>query len=236
MRILGIIPARGGSKGVPGKNKRILGTKPLIQYTIEAAAGAKSLTDIVVSTDDQEIANISKGLGVEVPGLRPPHLSSDSSPSIDTVIYVLDLLEKMGRRYNAVCLLQPTAPFRTSNDIEDAVKRFQEAKSDSLISVIPIPHEYNPHWVFESTKREGLLSLATGEKNIISRRQDLPPAYIRNGAIYLTNTQIIVNQKSLYGKTISYYVMSRETHINIDTMADWSRAEAMISNLVDTQD
>ena len=232
MRILGIIPARGGSKGVPGKNKKDLGGKPLIQYTIEAALGTNQLTDLVVSTDDQQIATISERLGVEVPGLRPAHLSTDKSPSIDTVIYLLDLLQKKGRQYDAICLLQPTSPLRTSKDIDDAIDKFVELNSDSLISVISVPHEYNPHWVFEPHGEQQFLRIATGEKDIVKRRQDLPQAYIRNGAIYLTKCKIVTEKKSLYGETIGYHEMSIEAHINIDNMEDWGTAERLVGKVM----
>ena len=124
MRVLGIIPARGGSKGVPGKNKKMLGSKPLIAYTIEAAKESTLLTDIVISTDDPEIQTIGLEYDAEVPFLRPAHLASDTAKSIDVVLHALDFLKIKGRVYDAVCLLQPTAPFRETQSIDEAISTY----------------------------------------------------------------------------------------------------------------
>ena len=229
MQILGIIPARGGSKGIPGKNIKLLAGKPLIQYSIETALDTPSLSKVMVSTDSQEIAEISSALGAEVPELRPTHLATDSSPTIDTVGYTLAYYAEKGINYDAVCLLQPTSPMRTSKDVTEAIEIFKKRQFDSLISVLPVPHEYNPHWVFTKDNNGGL-RISTGEKKIISRRQDLPSAYHRNGSIYLTQASVIVNQNSLYGATVGYYEMSMKDHVNIDTHEDWVKAEDLIKS------
>jgi len=230
LKILGLIPARGGSKGVPRKNIKILGDKPLIQYSIDAAKAAQDIDLVMVSTDDGEIAAISREGGAAVPELRPKHLASDRSPTIDTVIYTLNYYEKQGRHFDAVCLLQPTAPFRTVEDIDKAIATLKRQKTDSLISVLPVPHEYNPHWTFEVDEMQNCLKIATGEDYIIPRRQELPTAYHRNGAIYLTKASVILNQRSLYGESIGYYIMSAENHVNIDTLEDWKKAEDLLQN------
>lgn len=224
MRILGLIPARGGSKGVPGKNIKVLGDKPLIQYTIAAARQAALIDDIIISTDSEEIAEVAIKGGAEVPFIRPAELASDTSSSIDVVIHAIKVLSGQGRNYDSVCLLQPTNPFRKKGFIDEGIKKFIEAGTDSLISVLPVPEEFNPHWLFE-LKKNGTLTIATGESEIIRRRQDLPPAFYRDGSIYLTLTSIILEQQSLYGKSIAYIQNDPLWHVNIDTPADWVIAE-----------
>ncbi|MEL6945941.1 MAG: acylneuraminate cytidylyltransferase family protein, partial [Bacteroidota bacterium] len=195
------------------------------------AANASQLDLIMVSTDDSEIAEISQNLGAKVPALRPKHLASDRSPTIDTVIYTLEFFLRKGIGFDAVCLLQPTSPMRSAKDIDQAITAFKKQQTDSLISVLPVPHEYNPHWTFEVEKASNRLKIATGETAIITRRQELPTAYHRNGAIYLTKTSVILDQKSLYGDTIGYYVMSSDNHVNIDTLDDWEKAEQLLLHL-----
>jgi CMP-N-acetylneuraminic acid synthetase len=230
MRILGIIPARGGSKGVPKKNIKLLGGKPLIAYTIEAAKKAKLLTQIILSSDDEEIVKVAKDYELEVPFIRPAKLASDESPTILTVIHALNFYKEKGIEFDAVCLLQVTNPFRTTDFIDKAIEKFTITKTDSLISVLEVPHEYNPHWVFTKNKDENL-EISTGETEIISRRQELPSAYYRDGAIYLTKTSVILKQQSLYGKSISYIKSDESTHVNIDTMEDWFKAEELLHKL-----
>lgn len=230
MRILGLIPARGGSKGVPRKNIRLLGNRPLLQYTIEAARFSHGLTDIILSTDDTEIAKCGLELGVEVPFMRPQYLATDEASSIDVVVDVIQQLKKQGREYEAVCLLQPTSPFRVSGFIDQAIAKFQEGNTDSLLSVLEVPHEYNPHWVYEQDEK-GMLRISTGEREIVKRRQDLPKAFHRDGSIYLTKTQVILEQKSFYGASIGFIQSDPQYSCNIDTLKDWVLAEQKIKDL-----
>lgn len=227
MKILGLIPARAGSKGVPGKNIKLLGVKPLIAYSIEAAMAATNITDVVVSTDGDAIADVARKYGVEVPFLRPASLASDTASSIEVVLHALTELERLNREYDAVCLLQPTYPFRRAADIDKAIIRFLESDADSLISVLPVPHEHNPHWVFEPDA-ENHLRIATGETEIIKRRQDLPKAYFRDGSIYLTKTSVLRELKSFFGKHMSYMENNPEWYVNIDTPEDWVLAEEKV--------
>jgi|WetSurMetagenome_2_1015567.scaffolds.fasta_scaffold21902_4 CMP-N,N'-diacetyllegionaminic acid synthase len=226
MKILGIIPARGGSKGVPGKNSKLLAGKPLIQYTIEAAQNSELLTDTIVSTDSSEIAHLAALLGAEVPFIRPDSLATDTASSIDVVQHAVEFLKTQGRIYDAVCLLQPTCPFREKGFIDQAINKFAKAGTDSLISVLPLPEQFNPHWIFEMTAGDHLV-LATGEKEIIKRRQELPQAYYRDGSVYLTLTQVITDRNSLYGETITYLVSEKLYHVNIDTPEDWEQAKEL---------
>lgn len=229
MRVLGLIPARGGSKGVPRKNLKPLNGQSLIAYTIKAALASAALSKVVVSTDDEEIATESKKQGAEVPFIRPAHLAEDASPTIDTVVHALNYFREKGEQFDAVCLLQPTVPFRASESIDKSIEQFISANADSLISVRQIPHQFNPHWAFEESAESGMLQIATGEKEIISQRQKLPKSYFRDGSIYLTKATIIKEKKSLYGNRITYLENEGEPLINIDTPEDWKRAEEYIA-------
>jgi CMP-N-acetylneuraminic acid synthetase len=227
MRVLGIIPARGGSKGVPNKNIKLLGGKPLLAYTIEAAKKSKLLTQIILSSEDEEIINVARAYEVAVPFIRPANLATDESPTILTIIHALNFYKEKGILFDAVCLLQATNPFRTTNFIDKAIEQFKIAKTDSLISVLEVPHEYNPHWVFKKNAM-GNLEISTGESTIITRRQELPTAYYRDGAIYITKTEVLLNEHSLYGNSISYIKSDENRHVNIDTMKDWLKAEELL--------
>ena len=230
MKILGLIAARGGSKGILHKNRKELLGKPLLQYTIEAALGSKMLDSVVFSSEDATLIDLAKKLGADVPFVRPAHLASDTASSIDVVVQALDALTAMGRSCDAVCLLQVTNPFRTSQFIDQAILKFKEAGTDSLVSVLKVPHEFNPHWVYEISEKN-TLKLATGEDEIIKRRQDLPAAYYRDGSIYITKSDTILSQHSLYGREIAYIESDPERHVNIDTMQDWERAVVLAEKI-----
>jgi CMP-N,N'-diacetyllegionaminic acid synthase len=233
MHILGLIPARGGSSGVPRKNVKLLNGVSLIGYTIAAGIAAERLDRVVVSTEDDEIAAIGKGFGADVPFLRPRDLATDESPTLDTVVHAVEYFQGVGEHFDAVCLLQPTVPFRTSADIDQAIDKFERTGADSLISVSEIPHTYNPHWAFIQDTNPDHLRIATGDESIIPRRQDLPRAFHRDGSIYITKSSVILDDRSIYGSTITYFENVGRRQINIDTEADWAKAEAYASNQVD---
>jgi CMP-N-acetylneuraminic acid synthetase len=228
MKILGLIPARGGSKCVPKKNIKLLGEKPLIAYTIETALNSGQFTDIIVSTDDVEIAKVAKKYGAKVPFIRPANLSDDTAKSIDVVIHALEVLEKSGMSYDAVCLLQPTNPFRDVELINNCIRKLKEKDVDAVVSVERVPAEYNPHWQFKEDK-SGHLKIVTGDKEIISRRQDLPVTYKRDGSIYLTKVKIVKGLHSFYGNKLGFIEVPTG-QVNIDTMEDWIKAEKIIRN------
>ncbi len=230
MRILGIIPARGGSKGVKRKNIKLLRGKPLIEYTINTVKKSTLLNHSIVSSDDDEIIAIANSLGIDTPFKRPDYLATDESPTIATVIHTLEYFQSQGIEYDAVCLLQVTNPFRTGEFIDEAIMKFKKSNTDSLISVLEVPHEYNPHWIFEKNN-DGNLKISTGESEIISRRQDLPKSYFRDGAIYITKSEVILNLKSLYGNSISYIESLKETYVNIDMPEDWVLADEIANKL-----
>jgi CMP-N,N'-diacetyllegionaminic acid synthase len=228
MKILGIIPARGGSKGIPKKNIKLLGKLPLIEYTINAAKDSEIISKIVVSTDDDEIAIAAEISGLKPPFIRPKELAQDASTSLEVVLHAIQYFEAQGVFFDAVCLLQPTSPFREKGFIDKAINKFISSNADCLISVLPLPHEFNPHWAFEE-KENGLLFIATGEEEIITRRQDLPKSYYRDGSVYITKTDCI-KKGSLYGKSISYIQSNSDFHVNIDTMEDWEKAEKILTH------
>ncbi|WP_324721922.1 acylneuraminate cytidylyltransferase family protein [Salinimicrobium sp. HB62] len=227
MKILGLIPARGGSKGIPGKNIKLLKGKPLLQYTIEAAERANLLSTIVLSSDDEEIIICAKKLGLEAPFQRPEELAGNSSSSLEVIQHAIKFFSKEAEKFDAVCLLQPTSPFRRERLIDEAIEKFIGGEFDSLISVREVPAEFNPHWVFK--EKNGSLKIATGEKEIISRRQELPKAYYRDGAIYLTRAEVLMKQNSLYGKKVGYIDTTGDPYVNIDTPEDWEKAERLLS-------
>lgn len=230
MRVLGLIPVRGGSKGVPRKNEKLLSGKPLLQYTIESANEASLLSHMTVSTEDDKLYTLAQNLGVHTPIRRPILLAQDSSSSIEVVQHALKALKKQGLEFDAVCLLQVTTPFRAKGMIDTAIASFIKAGTDALVSVLAVPHEYNPHWVF-TPNNAGHLEIATGDAMIIKRRQDLPPAYIRDGAIYLTKTEVLLQEHSFYGSSLTYVISDAQRHVNIDTIQDWVKAEELAKNL-----
>lgn len=229
MKILGLIPARGGSKGIPGKNIKILGGKTLLHYTSEAAKSSKLLNRVILSSNDEAIIKFAKQINLEVPFKRPEHLAQDSSSSLEVIQHALKHFLEQGIQFDAVCLLQPTTPFRETGLIDECILKFKDGDFDSLVSVREVPKEFNPHWIFE--ENQGSLKIATGEKEIISRRQDLPKAYHRDGAIYITKTEVLLNQNSLFGKKIGFVDTSAFPNVNIDEPEDWEKAEVMLKKL-----
>tara|TARA_B100000674_G_scaffold387477_1_gene331038 strand:+ start:19 stop:678 length:660 start_codon:yes stop_codon:yes gene_type:complete len=219
MKYLAVIPARGGSKGIKHKNRKLLNGKPLIQYTIEAAQQSV-ISDLVVSTDDVNIANISKSLGVSVI-MRPEELAKDDTPTLPVIQHALD---NSSGQFDAVVTLQPTSPLRTSAHINEALKLFESIKdADSLVSVVKVPHNMVP---------ESIMAIKNGELvNYIEstplRRQDKPTYYARNGAaIYITTVKQLAH--SVFGGKIIPYEMSKNDSFDIDDTEDWNLVKRLI--------
>jgi len=227
MRVLGLVPARGGSKGVPRKNIRPLHGKPLLQYTAEAALASRLLSRVVLSTDDEEIAAVGRCVGLDVPFMRPRDLALDTTPMLPVVQHALRALEAQGSSFDAVCLLQPTNPLRTADDIDRCIELFQTSGADTVFTVLPVPAEHNPHWVYFPSP-DGTLRLSTGEATPISRRQDLPPAVHREGSVYVTRTRVVLESNTLYGARAVGYPMDPARSVNIDDLQDWDRAESLL--------
>ena len=224
MRVLAIIPARGGSKGVPRKNIHLLRGKPLLQYTAEAALAVQGLTRVVLSTEDAEIAAVGRACGLDVPCMRPLELAQDDTPTLPVLQHIVRYLEAAGDRYEAVCLLQPTNPLRTAADIERCLALFETSHADTVFTMLPVPEKYNPHWVYFANE-QGELRLSTGEAAPIPRRQQLPPAYHREGSVYVVRRNVLMEQQSLYGAKVLGCPMQAERSVNIDSWSDLQRAE-----------
>ncbi|MEZ4774554.1 MAG: acylneuraminate cytidylyltransferase family protein [Bacteroidia bacterium] len=223
--VLGIIPARGGSKGVPRKNIRPLAGKSLIQRTFETARESLSLDRIVLSTDDEEIAAHGREIGLEVPYIRPEHLASDTSAMVDVIIDMVQFLGKDNYFPDAVMILQPTSPFRKSHYIDQAVQLL--GNHDAVCGVVQVPPELSPHYVMRITA-DGFMDFFLPEGALIKRRQDVPKAYRREGTVYLTRTEVLLRDKTIYGKTCVPLLVNPEDSLSIDTEKDWEYAEQII--------
>lgn len=222
MKVLGIIPARGGSKGVPRKNIRPLAGKPLIVYTIEAALASR-LSEVIVSTDDEEIAEVGTKAGAKVPFIRPADLSGDAAKSIPVAQHALAYMESVnGMTYDAIMLLQPTAPFRTAADIDKALNLLEASAADSVISVQDVEAFHPARMKYLEGGR--LVDPPFCEDYENQARQELRPMYIRNGAIYLTRREVLLKD-SYKGNDCRALLMPAERSVNIDTMHDFDYAE-----------
>ncbi len=231
-KVLGIIPARGGSKGIPRKNIKSLLGKPLLQYTSEVALASTRLSKTILSTDNDEIAALGEKLGLSVPFLRPTELAQDHTPTLPVLQHAIKFLEARSEFYDAICLLQPTNPLRTTFIIDECIDLFYSKDAEGVFTTLPVPHEYNPHWVYFEEKN-GFLKLSTNESDPIARRQELPSAYHREGSVYVTRRDVIMEQNSLYGKKVVGYEMDPAYSVNLDTKQDWERAERLITERLD---
>lgn len=227
MQILGLIPARAGSKGIPGKNTRPLLGKPLLSYTIEAAMACRQIQHVVLTTDDPKAADIGRSAGIDVPFTRPDSLARDNTATLPVVQHAVAWLEARGWRYDAVCLLQPTNPLRRTEHIERCIRAMMRDDADCAMTVLRVPAKYNPHWVYFEAEG-GTLRLSTGAAEPPPRRQVLPPAYHREGSVYLTRRDVLIEEGSLYGRRTVGVVLEPEESVAIDTLDDWERAEAML--------
>lgn len=225
-RCLGLVTARRGSKGLPGKNIRVVGGKPLIAWTLEAARNAALLDQVVVSTDDREIAETARRWGADVPFLRPAELARDESPHIDVVLHALAWLdEREEYRPDYVALLQPTSPLRTGEDIDGAVSLAREKNADAVVSVCET-HDH-PYLVRRLTA-DGRLEEFVPCPLAYARRQDLPPAYALNGAIYVNRRETLLASRTLCPAGALAYPMPVERSLQVDTVWDLRLAEYIL--------
>ena len=229
--VLGLIPARGGSKGIPGKNIYPLVGKPLLAYTCEAARQSQHLQRVILSTDSEEIAGVGARYGVEVPFLRPEQYALDNSPSIEAVLHTLEWLRIHDNWIpDAVVLLQPTSPLREGVHIDQAVELFHDQQAETVVSVVKVPHRYSPYTIQKIDN--GLLQDFWDQ--VVSfdkfRRQDIPKLYARNGpAVLVTGTDVLLQSKSFYGSRVIPYIMEEKYSIDIDDMFDLHLAEFMLT-------
>ncbi len=230
-KFLGIITARGGSKGIPNKNIKKLYGKPLIEFTFDAVKNSKLLDRCIVSTDSDEIINFSKSKKIEVPFRRPAELATDDAKSINVLIHAINYL-KNEENYvpDYIITLQPTSPLRTGEDIDNAINIIsKDNNADSLVSVLEIPHNYNPYsaMIFNGKYLEHYIK----EKRIMIR-QDKPIFYARNGAaIYITKYDLLINKQKIIGEKCLPYFMPKERSIDIDDYFEWEIAEFLAKKL-----
>ena len=219
MNILGVIPARGGSKSVPRKNITPVFGRPLIAYTIAAAQQSKELTHFLLSSDDDEIIAVAKQYGAPVPFIRPAVLATDQAPTLPVVQHAIRYMEEQeGIIFDYVVLLQPTTPMRTAEDIDTAVKKLVSTRADSVVSVCDVD-AYHPARMRQIVDDQ-LVELPIKEPKEMARRQDLPPVYIRNGAIYAVRRDLVIEGNSMIGMVSRPYVMPVEQSVNIDSPLD----------------
>ncbi len=231
LRVVGIITARGGSKGVPRKNLAQLSGRSLLSYTAQSALSAGRLSRVIVSTDDQEIADEAGRCGLDVPFRRPSELAMDNTPTLPVLQHAVRWLEEHDDdAYDAVCLLQPTHPFRRGEDIDRCIELLQDSGADAVVTIARVPDEYNPHWTYFMDSG-GRLNLSTGETAPIPRRQDLPPAYHREGSVYVTRRDVLINDNSLYGQRLMGLLVDADERVNIDSPADLEQAKVVLSQM-----
>ena len=228
--ILAVIPARGGSKGIPRKNIVKINDRPLIDYTIQAALQVSRINHVIVSTEDEEIASISRGLGAEVPFMRPNHLAVDQAQSAPVVIDALYRMEEINNiKYDAVLMLQPTSPLRTSKHIEKALDLFFSQECDSVVSVVSVggTHLFRMKRLVD----DRLVNYIDQGFWDMRPRQELPPVYIRNGSIYLIERDVLINKGQMIGEKCLGMVMGDKESINIDTPLDLKLAELLLEEV-----
>lgn len=223
-RILAIITARSGSKGLKHKNIKKINGKPLIAYTIEAAKNSGIFMDIIVSTDSEKYADISKEYGASVPFLRSKELSSDTATSIDVILSVIEKMEELGSIYDYFMLLQPTSPLRTSNNIVEAYDLLKQKNANTVVGVCETEH--SP--LISNTLDPSLLLDKFLDKAKNMRRQDMPVYYRINGAIYICKVEYFKKYKDFYKEKSYAYIMNKRESVDIDDEIDFKLAEAIM--------
>ena len=233
MKILGIITARGGSKGIPGKNLKPLAGRALLAYTIEAARDSGALDRVILSTEDAAIADAGRALGCEVPFVRPAELSLDETIHLHVIQHAARwMIDHAGYRPDAVMTLQPTSPLRSADDIAGAARLLESSGADSVVSVSEVSAHAHPMRMLRVDDRGNAVLFATGEpvRRRINRRQDLPQAWVMNGAIYACRTGVLfAAEPSLYGDRVVACPMPADRSISIDDFEDWAAAERALA-------
>lgn len=223
-RVLALICARGGSKGLPGKNVRPLAGKPMVAWSVEAALGSALIARTVVSTDDPAIAEAARAAGAEVPFLRPPELATDGAGLMDVIFHALDTLNETPSH---VVLLQATSPLRTSGDIDSCVRLCLERGADAAATICEA--DKSPYWMFHLND-DGSIRLVIPRDEVGSRRQDLPPAWVPNGAVYVARTEWLRREGTFWRQGITLgHVMPRERSVDIDSLLDFRIAEMLMA-------
>lgn len=225
--MIAIVPARGGSKGLPGKNIKELCGKPLIAYTIQAALEAEGIDRVVVTTDDEEIANVAKKYGAEIPFMRPAELAGDTASAVDVYLHAVSFLEKEeGKAIDKFMVLLPTAPLRNGSDIEQALRQFEETHAETLVSMKEA--ETPISWYYEMDDSGKVKNLGINAENAVSNRQVNDSYYVPNGAIYILDTKLLKERRTYYNDNTVAYVMSAENSIDIDCQLDFMIAQLLL--------
>ncbi len=229
MKILAVITARGGSKGIPRKNIKVLGGKPLIAYTIEIAKKSSLISHLIISTDNDEIADVARFFGANVPFLRPETFAQDTSTHVEVMQHAVHFMEEQLKVvFDYVVILQPTSPFRLVEDIDKTLDLLIKTDADSSVSMVELEGDHP----VKIKKMEGnrVIPYCVAEPEGV-RRQDLPKAYKRSSAVYAMRRDVLMEYGSLFGKDIVGHIIPAERSIDIDTEYDWLRAEYMLKNL-----
>ena len=226
---LAIIPARGGSKGLPGKNIKELCGKPLIAWSIEAGLKSKYLDEVVVSTDYQNIADIAKEYGANVPFLRPDYLASDTATSFDTVKHTIEYYKnELGKEFDYIVLLEPTSPLREVSDIDKAIKFLLESTADSIVGISKT-EDQNPAFLIRKDNANFISGYENKDMQVL-RRQDIDDIYFFEGTIYISKTNVLVDKKTFYHENTIGYEVPKYKSLEIDDMDDFIMVEAMMKH------
>ena len=230
--VLGVIPARGGSKGIAGKNLALVGGRPLLAYTADAARASRTLTHVIVSTDDAAIADAARGLGLDVPFMRPASLAADDTPMLPVLQHAVAEMAARHVHADAVVLLQPTSPLRRGEHIDAAVSLLVTSGADAVVSVVDVPHQFNPVSVMRMAddRLEPFLDGPT-----VTRRQDKPRVFARNGPAVLVTRTPVLTAGSLYGTDCRGLVMRAEESLDVDSPWDLTVLEAILARRTDTR-
>jgi len=226
-RVLAIVPARGGSKGVPGKNLRTLAGRTLLDYTALAARHSGVIDRIVLSTDSADIADAGKRAGLEVPFMRPSALAQDDTPMLPVIQHAVEALAAGGWTTDVVVLLQPTSPLRRPSHVRDAVAKLQETKADSVVTVIELPRHLSPDYVMRI--EDGVLRPFLAEGARVMRRQDARLAYSRDGTVYACWRATLEKWGNIYGEQCQPLILDAADSLSIDSPADWAEAERRLA-------
>jgi CMP-N,N'-diacetyllegionaminic acid synthase len=226
LKILAIIPARGGSKGLPGKNIRILNGKPLIAYSIEEAKKSKYIDRVILSTDSQEIIDACKPYDIEVPFIRPIELATDNALAVDNYEYTLNRMkDEFNYDADVLVVLQPTSPLRTVEDIDKAIEIYINKKGDSVVSVCELPH---PIERVRKLTEDGKIRNYSDKKIVLKNRQDYEKLFVPNGVVFVLNVDLFLKHKTYYFDNTYAYIMSKKQSIDVDDILDFSLIELII--------
>lgn len=228
-KILGIIPARGGSKGLPRKNILPLLGKPLIAWTIEQSIKSKYLDRVIVSTDDDEIADISQKYGAEIPFMRPKELAEDISTSFDVIVHTIGFLKNSGDRFNYIALLEPTSPLREVEDIDKCIELLVDASlAKAIVSVTKLESSH-PEFAVVIDSNTGCIRKMNGSADFrVLRRQELQDVFFFEGTIYLSDVDTLLSRKTFYHESTLAYIVPRWKSLEIDELQDFICADALL--------